>query len=142
MDSNFLGLVKMLMETVPLVFKILFKRALGLSKTAHKRDLKKELVVSVMAIMFRRMRSTPMLPTQQSSIRDPSIKGSMWISKIVLPIPEKDARMALLRSIEGMRQGSNARYTRPELASVNAEWTGYRAVSAKGPQPAMSRSRM
>lgn len=37
-----------------------------------------------------------------------------------------------------MRQGSNERYTRPELASVYAEWTRYRAASAKAPQPVMS----
>ncbi|QDS75594.1 hypothetical protein FKW77_006310 [Venturia effusa] len=138
MDSSFLGIIKMLIETVPVVFKILLQRALGLSKTAHKRDLRTELIVSIVAVMFRRMRYTPMLQIQQSSIRDPGIKGPMWISKIVLPVPEKDARMALIRSIEGMGYGNSERYVRLELASVYAEWTGYRAVSANAPQPPMS----
>ncbi|RDI88756.1 hypothetical protein Vi05172_g1138 [Venturia inaequalis] len=138
MDSSFLGIIKMLGETIPVVFKILLQRALGLSRTAHKRDLKTELIVSIIAVMFRRMRSMPMLQIQQSTIRDPGIQGPMWISKILLPIPEKDARTALIRSIEGMSQGGKGAYMRPELATIYAEWTGYRAVSANAPQPVIS----
>lgn len=117
------------METAPVVFKILLQRALGRSKT----DLKTDLIVSVITAMLRRIRFTPMLQVQQRSTGDPGVKRPLWAREIVLPVPEQDGRMALIRSVEEMSQGGHERYTRPKWESVYAEWATYRADLANTP---------
>jgi hypothetical protein len=68
------------------------------------------------------------------SLKDPGIKGRMWISKVTMPKPEEDyIRQAVFRAVEGLKEPGEAAggYTEPELLPVAAEWTGYRAGATK-----------
>ena len=63
----------------------------------------------------------------------------MWISKVTLPRPEEDdVRKVVVDAIEALKEG-NETYTVPELANVEAEWTGWRAgVGKDAPRPDLS----
>ena len=66
---------------------------------------------------------------QRFSLKDPGIKGPVWISKVTLPIPEEDdVRTALFDAIDSLREdGGKETYTKPELKPIEVEWTGHRA---------------
>ena len=69
---------------------------------------------------------TPISKQQKNSLKDPGIKGKMWISKVTFPAPEEDVRNILVTAVEEMKSGGEI-YTVPVIAPVEAEWTGYRA---------------
>ncbi len=80
----------------------------------------------------------PLSKIQHLSLKDPGVKGPLWISRVTMPAPEDDVRQALFRAIDGLKEGAET-YTVPELKSVEAEWTGYRAnVSANAPEPSIT----
>ena len=76
---------------------------------------------------------------QADTLQDPGIKGAKWISKVTIPRPEDDdVRRALLRVIDGLKEGEEE-YAIPDLANVEAEWTGYRSdVGDTAPRPDLS----
>lgn len=78
---------------------------------------------------------TPISKQQKASLKDPGIKGKMWISKVTFPMPATDdIRKVLLNAVEDLKEGGEV-YTPPELVPVEAEWTGYRAnVNADRPR--------
>jgi acetyl esterase/lipase len=68
------------------------------------------------------------------SLRDPGVKGRIWVSRFTTPKPEEDdIRQALFEAIEACKeQGDIPKgYKEPELVPVEAEWTGYRAGATK-----------
>lgn len=68
------------------------------------------------------------------SVKDPGIKGRIWVSKITMPKPaEDDIRQALFKAIEALKEPGEGPggYQEPELLPVEAEWTGYRAGATK-----------
>ena len=73
------------------------------------------------------------------SLKDPGIKGKMWISKVVLPKPEEEgAREALVDAIDGLKEGKGS-YPVPKIGNVEAEWTGWRkGVGKDAPRPELS----
>jgi acetyl esterase/lipase len=126
-------LIKILLPKTPVIGKAALYHTLGISETSKKWTLKTELTVSV-------LRSFLMTPTdsiaksQHISLKDPGIKGRMWISKVTLPKPkEDDVRQALFEAIENLKAPDEAPggFTQPELVPVEAEWTGYRSGVAK-----------
>ena len=76
---------------------------------------------------------------QADTLQDPGIKGAKWISKVTIPRPESDdIRQALLSGIEGLKAGGED-YALPDVAAVEAEWTGYRKGVADGaPRPELN----
>lgn len=70
---------------------------------------------------------TPLSKQQRWSLKDPGIKGKMWISKVVLARPEEeDIRDVLVEAVDSLDEG-NGIYTTPAIVPVEVEWTGYRA---------------
>jgi acetyl esterase/lipase len=68
------------------------------------------------------------------SLKDPGIKGRIWVSKTTMPKPEEDdIRRGLFKAIEALKEPGEAPggYTEPELLPVEAEWTGYRSGATK-----------
>ena len=59
-------------------------------------------------------------------MRDPGIKGPMWVSKVTLSQPEFDVRDAVLRAIKDLGTGEES-FDAPGVIAVEAEWTGYRS---------------
>ena len=132
--SNPSALVRALLPKTPLLLKTALLHTLALSPTSSKWDLRTELTISVLRSFLTGPPSS-LSKAQHVSLKDPGIKGPMWISKVTLPRPEgEDVREALVRAIEGLKEGGET-YTLPEVKDVEAEWTGYRAgVDANAPE--------
>lgn len=117
--------LRLLGPRVPLMLKTAAFQTLGLSDESSKWDLKTALVVNTLRSIMSE--STSSISKQQNfSLRDPGVKGNMWISTVTLPAPEDDIRQLLFRTIEEMSETKDETYTKPTLEPVEAEWTGYR----------------
>lgn len=69
----------------------------------------------------------PLGQAQRFGLRDPGIKGPIWIAKVTLEAPKDVAgpQQALVWAIKELGDGYET-YTLPKLTTVEAEWTGYR----------------
>jgi hypothetical protein len=137
MDLSPVILAKVLLPRFPLLLKTVILNPLSLSSNASKQDLRTELTVSVLRELLKK--SNPIGKIQRGSIRDPGIKGKMWISKVTMPKPEDSdgltPRDALDVAFKELGDGSET-YTHPDVAAVEAEWTGYRSGVERGaPRP-------
>jgi hypothetical protein len=118
------GILRAMLPRVPLVLKTAVLNSLSLSPTSGKQDLRTELTVNIIRSFINF--SLPVSKQQKGSLRDPGIKGPMWVSKVALPKPEVQVRDALIKVIDGFKEG-NETYDLPRLIDVEAEWTGHRA---------------
>ncbi|KAE8387750.1 Alpha/Beta hydrolase protein [Aspergillus alliaceus] len=131
-----IALLKAMVVRIPLVIKTLFLHGIRLSPVTGKQDLRTELTVAIIRsfISF----ATPIGKQQKGSMRDPGIKGHMWISKVTLPQPEDDVQVAVFKAFEDLKLGGET-YDIPGVVPVEAEWTGYRnGVNKNEPQPEIS----
>lgn len=65
---------------------------------------------------------------QQRSLRDPGVRGPVWVSRVAFPAPETgegDITSLLSDAIQILGCG-HEKYTAPSVLEVKAEWTGYR----------------
>jgi len=133
--SNPTALVRTLLPKTPLILKTALYHSFSLSSTCSKWDLRTELTINVLRSFLDGPNPSPLSKQQHLSLKDPGIKGPMWISKVVLQKPEEnDVREALVKAIEGLKEGGET-YTLPVLKPVEAEWTGYRSdVDANAPE--------
>jgi len=123
--SNPTALLRLLLPKTPLILKTAFLSALSLSPNAAKQDLRTEVTINVLRSLMSQ--PGPVGKLQRAGLKDPGIKGEMWISKVKMPMPEEaDIRDKLIMAIESLKEG-NETYTVPPIAPVEAEWTGYRA---------------
>ena len=130
-----LPLLKALMPKVPLMGKTALYHTLGLSESSKQVDLRTALIVNVIR-SFVVDNPEPVSKVQHLSLRDPGVKGRIWISKVTLtatPSEDDDVRKAVFEAIEGLKEPGDAPggYLEPELRPVEAEWTAYRAGAAK-----------
>ena len=131
-----IALIKATLLRVPLVLKTVLLHGIHMSPMSGKQDLRTELTVAIIRSFITL--SSPVSKTQRDSMRDPGIKGPMWVSKVTLPQPEFDVRDAVLRAIEDLKTGDET-CDIPAIAAVEAEWTGYRkGVGKRTPQPNIS----
>ena len=135
MDTSPAAIARLVIPKVPLLFKTAVWHSLWLSPTSTKWDLKTELIVKMIRTLLDSPIPTPISKQQRASLKDPGIKGKMWISKVTFSTPaEDDIRKVLLNAVEDLKDGAEI-YSSPELAPVEAEWTGYRAnVDANRPR--------
>lgn len=127
MDTSPSALLRFLVPKVPFIAKTALWHSLSLSSTSSKWDLRTELTVQLIRSVMNNPKPTPLLKQQQFSLKDPGIKGKMWIAKVALPKPEEeDIRDVLIEAIDGLDEG-NGTYTTPAIMPVEAEWTGHRA---------------
>ena len=71
--------------------------------------------------------NTPLSKIQERSLRDPGIKGPIWVSQAEFPAPEpedNDARQLVDDAIRVLGRGDE-QYTIPTLPTIRVEWTGY-----------------
>ncbi|KAG0649820.1 AB hydrolase superfamily [Hyphodiscus hymeniophilus] len=132
--SSAVPLVKAFLPKVPLIGKTAISHTLGFSEHSKFWDLRTELTVNVLRSFIIDGPAQSVSKLQHLSIKDPGIKGRIWISKVSMPIPsEDDIRQGLFRAIEGLKDPGEASggYKEPELLPVEAEWTGYRAGATK-----------
>lgn len=136
--SSPIPIMKALLPKVPLIGKTAISHTLGFSEHAKHWDLRTELTVNVLRSFIVDSPPEPISKIQHMSVKDPGIKGRIWISKVTMSIPsEDDIRQALFKAIEGLKEPAEAAggYREPELLPVEAEWTGYRAGATKQSVP-------
>jgi acetyl esterase/lipase len=69
----------------------------------------------------------PISVTQKNSLRDPGVKGKIWVSRYTIPKPEEDdIRQCLFRAFDELKEGDES-VRPPDILPVEVEWTGYRA---------------
>ncbi|KAF7714388.1 Acetyl-hydrolase [Penicillium ucsense] len=130
-------LLKELIIRIPLILKTLLLHGIQMSPGTGKQDLRTELTTAMIRSFMTF--SAPVDKTQKNSMRDPGVKGPMWVSKVTLPRPEFDVRDAVVRAIEDLKTTGNETFALPPVAEVEAEWTGFRSgVGKKTPQPDLS----
>jgi hypothetical protein len=146
MDLSPVTLAKLLLPKTPLLVKTAALNTLSLSPNASKQDLQTDLTVSVIRSLISKPHAIG--KWQRASVRDPGIKGKMWISKVTLPKPEDSEedsaggeglspQEAIELAIAELGDGSETYpFPRADAAAVEAEWTGYRSgVGKKAPLP-------
>lgn len=128
--------VKTLLPRLPLIIKVMVSQFLGLGETSSKWDLRTALTVNILRSILNDSSNSGMTLTkmQKGSMKDPGIKGKMWISKVTIPAPQEDGiREALFKAIESLKEPGSPTggYQEPELRAVEGEWTGYRNGASK-----------
>ena len=127
MDTSPAAIARLVIPKVPFLFKTAVYHSLWLSPTSDKWDLKTELIIKMIRSLLDSPQPTPISKQQKASLKDPGIKGKMWISKVTFPAPDMDdVRQLLLNAVDCLKEGGEI-FTPPKIASVEAEWTGYRA---------------
>lgn len=120
-------LLRFLLPKTPALAKQALWHSLWLSPTSSKWDLKTELAVKLLREIMNPEVPLPISKFQALTLKDPGIRGRMWISKVILPAPEEnDIRNVLITAIEDLR-GGGEKFHVPRLVPVEAEWTGHRA---------------
>lgn len=125
----------MLLPKLPLIARVAVLHVLRLSESAKYLDLRSTLVVAVLRSFLEPSPSKPrtISAVQKLTLKDPGIKGRIWVSTYTSPVPpETDARDALLTALDDLRDHSlpEPKFKIPDLVDVEAEWTGYRAFAA------------
>lgn len=125
--SDPMPMIKALVPKVPLIGKTALFHTLGVSNTSKHWDLKTELIITVVRSLVVKSGPAHVAKAQKMSLKDPGIKGRMWVSKVGVPRPQEDDLLAsVLEAVDSLKD-EGAFYTKPSLADITAEWTGYRA---------------
>ncbi|KAE8453756.1 hypothetical protein EG329_009267 [Mollisiaceae sp. DMI_Dod_QoI] len=130
METSPLPLMKAFLPKVPLIGRTAVSHTLGLSEHSKHWDLRTELIVNVLRSFIVDSPPTPVSRVQRLSLKDPGIKGRIWVSKFTATKPEEDdVRQALFEAINELKEPGDVErdYYEPEILPVEAEWTGYRA---------------
>lgn len=132
--SDPLPIIKALVPKIPLVGKATLYHALGISQTSKQWDLKTALIITIVRSFVLVPGPMDVAKGQHLSLKDPGIKGNLWVSKVTLPKPaEDDIRDALFGAVDSLKEAGQGElaYTKPSLEDVTAEWTGYRGNATK-----------
>ncbi|KAL4795549.1 Alpha/Beta hydrolase protein [Aspergillus venezuelensis] len=121
--GNPVALLGALLIRVPLILRTTILHAIKQSPVSGKQDLRTELLVAIIRSFIGRR--IPVSKQQKGSMRDPGIKGPLWVSKITIPQPEINVQDAVIKAIEALKVGGET-FDIPGVGEVEAEWTGYR----------------
>ncbi|KAI2610156.1 Alpha/Beta hydrolase protein [Hypoxylon fragiforme] len=137
-----LDLVWTLLPQIPLVIKIILLHILGRSESAKYLDLRSDLIISVVRSIFDG-KPRPVSVTQAMTLRDPGVKGRLWVSAVASKVPpEQGIRDALLAAISSLgnpeeeaKRNAEPSFRIPDIVPVEAEWTGHRAAATRDSLP-------
>jgi len=125
MDDSTYGIIKFLFPRIPSLTKTALAHSLWLSPTSSKWDLKTEMTVAFLRSLMNGGPS-PIGKTQAQTLKDPGVKGKIWTARVSIPVPEDESiRDATFTAIADLGDG-NETYSKPGLAVIDAEWTGFR----------------
>ncbi|KAK4154345.1 alpha/beta hydrolase fold-domain-containing protein [Chaetomidium leptoderma] len=121
-----------LLTKVPLMVRVALLHMLRLSQQSKYLDLRTELTVSVIRSIATPSTPKTITATQKMAAKAPKLKGKIWVSTYACPLPpagETGLQDAIAAAIDGLRdpQFAPPTYQMSDPASVEAEWTGYRA---------------
>lgn len=124
MDFSPTAVVKLLLPKTPLILKTAVLNTLSLSKNSSKQDTITEVGVTILRQFL--LAKKPLGSVQRVGLKDPGIKGPMWISKAAISTDgAEEVRDALVKAIKELGDGTET-YRLPDLKDVEGEWTGYR----------------
>lgn len=139
MDSP-INALKFLFPQLPSMGWAAAQHTLGLSQTSSKWDLRTELTVHVLRQIMNPKKGgkiPPISKVQAGTIKEPGIKGKTWIATATIKKPSAEddrdrrgLRDAVFKSIDQMKK-EEVRYTKPDLADIEVEWTGFRPGAGK-----------
>ncbi|KAL2015449.1 hypothetical protein VTK56DRAFT_5411 [Thermocarpiscus australiensis] len=120
-----------LLPQIPLLLRVAILHILRVSQQSKYLDLRTELIVAVLRSLINPPHPRSITSTQKLLAHYPAIRGRIWISTYTCPPPppgETGVRDAIAKAIDGMwdPRTPKAAYQMPEVAPVEAEWTGYR----------------
>ena len=134
MESG-LGMLKFLAPKIPSLANTAVWHTLGMTPTSDKWDLRTELTVQVLRSLMGGggSKPSPVGKVQATTLKDPGIKGKMWIAKATIPAPKENdesLRSAVFRAVDDMADGP-VNYSKPGLVDIEVEWTGFRPEAGK-----------
>ncbi|KAI9832914.1 MAG: hypothetical protein M1819_003944 [Sarea resinae] len=140
MDTSPSGLFKALVPKVPYMVKTALWHSLSLSPTSRVWDLRTEMTIKILrAFVATTSHPSSISEQQRLSLKDPGVKGPIWISRVTIPVDEKgdEIRKLVFGAIDDLAEEEEMKdYPKPDLVPVEAEWTGYRSgVDAHEPEP-------
>ena len=114
---------------VPVIARTAVFHLLGYTEASKYLDLRTEIFVAVMRAYLCNPRPISVTAAQKFVIPDGPIKGRIWISNYVCPAPaDSGIQNAVASAIQGLREDKQEMsLPMPEMAPVEAEWTGFRA---------------
>ncbi|KAF4990136.1 hypothetical protein FGRMN_8664 [Fusarium graminum] len=139
MGSSTLETLRTILPLLPLVLRQSFLHILHLSDSSKYLDLRSAIITACLRAILLPKTPRSISTTQRITLRDPGVKGRIWVSKYISPQPpETSIRDALITTLEHVG-GSACQVPVLDLAQVEAEWTGYRSgVARDAPLPDMS----
>ncbi|KKK12071.1 hypothetical protein P175DRAFT_0455913 [Aspergillus ochraceoroseus IBT 24754] len=132
-----IAILMALLIRIPLIVRTILLHSIRQSPATGKQDLRTELTVTFLRSFMNG--AVSISKQQKRAMRDPGIKGPLWVSKVKFPQPElDDVQEAVIKAIEELKLGGET-FDLPGVVPVEAEWTGYRrGVGKNAPQPEMS----
>lgn len=120
---------------IPSLANTAFWHTLGKTENSSKWDLRTEITVQVLRHIASGAgrEPSPISKVQAMSCRPQPVKGKTWAAKTTLKAPaagQETIREAVFKAIDDMKTGP-VTYTKPELADIEVEWTGYRPDARK-----------
>lgn len=125
MDGNPWTLAKVLLPRLPSIFYILLANRLGYSPASALQTARTELVVSIIRSLLSTPR--PLSALQAFGMRDPGVRGDMWVVTARCEAPGAEVRDLVMRAARDL--GGHEEVLLPDIVDVEGEWTGYRAGS-------------
>ncbi|KAI1402708.1 alpha/beta hydrolase fold-domain-containing protein [Hypoxylon fuscum] len=129
-----------ILPKVPLIIKVVLLHLLKRSESAQYLDLRSDVTISVIRSMLDPAKPRAVSEVQAMTLRDPGVKGKMWVSTAASKVPpEHGIRDALLAAVAGLsgpgQEDAAPTFRIPDIVPVEAEWTGFRAAATKDSTP-------
>ncbi|KAI4871078.1 alpha/beta hydrolase fold-domain-containing protein [Hypoxylon rubiginosum] len=124
---------------VPLILKVILLHLLGRSESAQYLDLRSDVTISFLRSLLSPAKPRSVSEVQDMTLRDPGVKGKMWVSTMASQVPPeegiRDALFAAIDAMSGPEQKGAPPLAVPDIVPVEAEWTGYRAGATRDSKP-------
>ena len=89
-------------------------------------DAKIENTVRKFRAFFAQSPMPSISKLQQNSLKERSVLGPMWISRVTLPRPDDAVCMVLCRGIQSISSHGSRTWMPPSLEPVEIEWVGHK----------------
>lgn len=77
------------LSRIPLLCKTIVSHCIGWSPTAYLWDLRTAVVVTMVRDFLTNAPPSTISEQQSMFLKDPGVKGPMWVSKITLPVGDE-----------------------------------------------------
>ncbi|KAK8097950.1 uncharacterized protein PG998_013436 [Apiospora kogelbergensis] len=138
-----LELVWTVLPQIPSVIRVVLLHILKMSEPSRYLELRDNVIISFLRSLLDQPKPQPISKTQRMTLQDPGIKGRIWVSKVSSQVPPetsvRDVLLAAIDSSKGQFVVADGICRVPDIISVEAEWTGYRAAAKRSSElPAIS----